>query len=395
MVKGDLLDLVLIVAMVLFGISGYRQGFAVGVLSFAGFLGGGLVGVLFAPALATKLVSGDTQALVGIATVLVLATGGQLLGTTAGAVLRKRLTWQPARVVDSAGGAAVSAIGVLLIGWLLGTAVVQSSWVGLAQQVRRSVVLTTVDKVMPDATNGFSAFRQLLDRQGFPTVFADIGQDSRTKVPPPDPAVANSRAVQVARDRILKITGVARSCSRRLEGTGFVYARERVMTNAHVVAGVRQPQVEVSKGHRLDARVVLYDPGRDIAVLYVPGLKLAPLRFDGGARTGDSAVVAGYPEDGPFRAVSARVRERLTAVGRDIYERRTVRRDVYSLRTEVRPGNSGGPLLAPDGRVYGVIFAAAADDPDTGYALTATEVAADARQATTATQAVSTQGCDP
>jgi S1-C subfamily serine protease len=390
----DLLDLVLIVAMVLFGISGYRQGFAVGVLSFAGFLGGGMAGVLIAPPLADKLVTGDTKALVGIATVLVLASLGQLLGTSIGAVLRKKLTWKPARLVDSAGGAAVSAVGVLLIGWLLGTAVAESSWVGLAQQVHRSRVIATVDQVMPDATNVFGAFRQLLDQRGFPTVFADIGQDPGAKVPAPDPAVVNSRAVQVARNRILKITGVARSCSRRLEGTGFVYAPERVMTNAHVVAGVRQPQVEVSKNTRLDARVVLYDPARDVAVLYVPGLKLAPLSFDGGAGTGDSAIVAGYPEDGPFNVVAARVRERITAVGRDIYERRTVRRDVYSLRTRVRPGNSGGPLLAPDGRVYGVIFAAAADDPDTGYALTASEVAPDATRGRTATQAVSTQGCD-
>ncbi len=392
--KGDLLDLVLVAAMVLFGISGYRQGFAVGVLSFAGFLGGGMVGVLVAPGLARRLVSGDSRALVGIATVLVLASIGQLLGTTVGAILRKRLVWKPVRMVDSAGGAAISSVGVLIIAWLLGTAVVQSSWVGLAQQVRRSQILATVDDVMPDATRVFSAFRQLLDQRGFPTVFADLGQDSRTKVPPPDPAVVNSTAVKVARNRVLKITGVARSCSRRLEGTGFVYAPERVMTNAHVVAGVREPQVEVSKDDRLAARVVLFDPGRDVAVLYVPGLKLSPLAFDGGAKTGDSAVVAGYPEDGPFNAVAARVRERITAVGRDIYERRTVRRDVYSLRTKVRPGNSGGPLLAPDGRVYGVIFAAAADDPDTGYALTATEVASDAQQGRSATASVSTQGCD-
>jgi S1-C subfamily serine protease len=190
------------------------------------------------------------------------------------------------------------------------------------------------------------------------------------------------------------VTGVARSCSRRLEGTAFVYAPEHLMTNAHVVAGVRTPRVEVSRGDVRDAKVVLYDPGRDIAVLYVRGLKLAPLRFAGEAKSGDTAVVVGYPEDGPFTAVSARVRERITAVGRDIYDRRDVRRDVYALRTKVRPGNSGGPLLAPDGRVIGVIFAAAADDPSTGYALTAREVAKDATDGARATGDVSTQGCD-
>jgi S1-C subfamily serine protease len=193
---------------------------------------------------------------------------------------------------------------------------------------------------------------------------------------------------------VLKVTGVAKSCSRRLEGTAFVYAPEHLMTNAHVVAGVTTPRVEVKPGDLRDAKVVLYDPGRDIAVLYVPGLKLAPLAFDGDAKSGDTAVVVGYPQDGPFTAVSARVRERITAVGRDIYDRRDVRRDVYSLRTTVRPGNSGGPLLAPDGRVYGVIFAAAADDASTGYALTTREVTGDAEAGRGATAPVSTQRCD-
>jgi S1-C subfamily serine protease len=199
--------------------------------------------------------------------------------------------------------------------------------------------------------------------------------------------------VRGSRAAVLKVRGIAGSCSKQVEGSGFVYAPQRLMTNAHVVAGVRQPKVEVD-GQALPARVVLFDPARDVAVLYVPDLRRAPLGFAGQARASDSAVVAGYPQDGPFTAVAARVRNRQTARSPDIYSEGMVSREIYALRSVVRPGNSGGPLLSPDGRVYGVVFAAATDDPETGYALTAAQVRQDAQAGATATERVSTRGCD-
>ena len=391
---GDLLDLILVCAVVLFGITGYRQGFLVGVLSFAGFLGGGVLGVFVAPPIAEQVATGGARSLIGIALVLALASVGQLLGAIAGGALRRRMVWKQVRLVDSIGGSVMSAVGVLLVAWVLGTAVQDSPYRGLSKQVRGSVILQTVDDVMPSAPTFFDAFRRMIDERGFPQVFVGLGPRDTASVPPPDPAVLNSPAVRTARSRVLKIVGIAPSCRRRLEGSGFVYAPEHVMTNAHVVAGTREVTVEGENGRKRDGRVVLYDPRRDIAVIYVPGLGLAPLVFAGDADSGDSAVVAGYPENGPFNAGPARVRERITAVGRDIYQRNTVRRDVYALRAVVRQGNSGGPLLAPDGRVYGMIFAAAADDANTGYALTADEVAPDATGARSRTTAVSTQSCD-
>ena len=166
------------------------------------------------------------------------------------------------------------------------------------------------------------------------------------------------------------------------------------MTNAHVVAGVTEPRVEVGDD-ALPARVVLFDAGRDVAVLAVPGLERPPLAFAGEqAEQGAGAIVVGYPQNGPFRADAARVRGTQNARGPDIYQEQTVVREIYALRGLVQPGNSGGPLLAEDGRVYGVIFAAAADDPQTGYALTAAEVEGVAATGASATDPVDTRTCD-
>ena len=389
----DLLDLLIAVAVVIVGIGGYRQGLVVDALSLVGLIGGGVVGLLVAPAAARAVADGEAQGLVALGVGLVLAILGQLVGTTVGTALRERITWKPARLVDSVVGSFVAAAGVLLVVWVFALPAARSPYRTLKEQVRGSFVVRTIKKTMPESPPVFDEFLDLFREHGFPEVFSDFRPTRATNVPPPDPKVVNSKAVRVARNRVLKVTGVARGCSRKLEGTAFVYAPERLMTNAHVVAGVRNPDVEVGPGDVRRSTVVVYDPGRDIAVLHVPGLGLAPLRFAGAAETGDDAVIAGYPEDGPFSAVAARVRDRITAVGRDIYDRRDVRRDVYSLRTRVRPGNSGGPLLAPDGRVYGVIFAAAADDQNTGYALTAKEVAPNAEAGRTATAPVRTHTC--
>ena len=390
----SLLDVFLIAAVIVVGIGGYRQGLIVDLLSLGGLMGGGVLGLIIAPKIARATVEGNAQALVALGIGLVFAILGQLVGTTIGTSLRQRITWKPARIVDSAVGAVVAALGVLLLAWVFALPISRSSYTGLSEQVRASFVMRTVNRALPPPPPVFDSFLRLFRRHGFPEVFSDLGPTRTVDVPPADPKVVNSPAARLARGRVLKVTGVARSCSRRLEGTAFVYAPDHLMTNAHVVAGVKTPQVEIGRNDVRDARVVLYDPGRDIAVLYVRNLGIQPLTFTEGGKSRDDALVVGYPQDGPFDVQPARIRERITAVGRDIYDRRDVRRDVYALRTRVRPGNSGGPLLALDGRVYGVIFAAAADDPATGYALTAKEVAGVAEQGRTATEAASTQSCD-
>jgi S1-C subfamily serine protease len=389
------LDGLVLVLAVGFAISGFRQGFLTAALSFVGFFGGAIVGAQVADPVARRFAEeSNGRIAVAVAVVLALALGGQVLAVRLGGELRKRLTWRPAQRVDAVFGAAVSAMAVLLVVWMVATPLASAPFPRLAAAVRDSQVVRAVDEVVPRPVRALYAdLRDLVREYDFPEVFGPLVPTRVRNVPAPDEALLSSAVVRRAKPSVLKITGVAESCARRIEGSGFVYATDRVMTNAHVVAGVDQPQVEVD-GRRRPAVVVLYDPARDIAVLRVPQLGLRPLSFaQTPADSGDDAIVLGYPEDGPFFGGPARVRDRLEIRGPDIYDDRSVTRQVYSIRGDVRSGNSGGPLLAPNGSVYGVIFAAAVDQPETGFVLTAEEVAGDARAGAAATGPVPTGDC--
>ncbi|GAA2259018.1 MarP family serine protease [Streptomyces amakusaensis] len=396
----NVLDILLLVAAVWFAIVGYRQGFVVGILSVIGFLGGGLIAVYLLPVIWDKLTNDSevstTAAVIAVVVVIVCASVGQAFTTHLGNKLRRYITWSPGRVLDATGGALVNVVAMLLVAWLIGSALAGTTLPTLGKEVRSSKVLLGVSRVMPDqASTWFTDFSSVLAQNGLPQVFSRFANEPITEVEPPDPALVGSPVAARAQKSIVKVVGTAQSCNKVLEGTGFVFGERRVMTNAHVVGGVDEPTVQIGgEGRLYDAKVVLYDWQRDIAVLDVPDLRAEPLEFARpDARSGDGAIVAGFPENGAYDVRSARVRGRINADGPDIYHRGTVGRDVYSLFTTVRQGNSGGPLLTPEGKVYGVIFARSLDDPETGYALTVDEIAEDISAGLSANQEVDSQGC--
>jgi serine/threonine-protein kinase len=234
-----------------------------------------------------------------------------------------------------------------------------------------------------------------------PTPSSDTPRSPRLdNVGAPNQALATSAAVHDALSRVLKIRSKAFSCSRAIEGSGFVIGPDRVMTTATVVAGAGNVSVELRGNDGTvtakPARVVAYKPQVDIAILAVPGLGLEPLKLSPRpAKPADDAIILGYPLDGPLTATPARIRSQIDLKSPDIYNTSSVVRDVYSLRAVVRPGSSGGPLLAPDGTVYGVMFASATNDDDTGFALTAPQVAAMAYAAPGLSDSVGTHACTP
>ncbi|MFD6226968.1 MarP family serine protease [Streptomyces sp. NPDC060232] len=397
----NVLDILLLLAAVWFAIVGYRQGFVVGILSVIGFLGGGLIAVSLLPLVWDRMTDDGTQVsttvvVITVVAIIVCASIGQALTTHLGSRLRRQITWSPARALDATGGALVNVVAMLLVAWMIGLLLAQTSLPSVAREVRNSKVLLGVSQVLPHQAEGwFSDFSSALERNGFPQVFSPFSNEPITEVRAPDPALATSPVADVAKRSIVKVVGTAPSCSKVLEGTGFVFAPGKVMTNAHVVGGVSEPTVQIGgEGKLYDGKVVLYDWERDIAVLDVPKLKAPPLEFtDKDAASGSDAIVAGFPENGAYDVRSARVRGRINANGPDIYHRGTVRRDVYSLFATVRQGNSGGPLLTPEGKVYGVVFAKSLDDPNTGYALTVDEISDDIQNGRTAQRRVESQGC--
>ncbi|MEU5097196.1 MarP family serine protease [Streptomyces sp. NPDC020996] len=387
----DLLDILLLLVVAAYAVSGYRRGLVAGCVSLAGFVGGAVVGVWVLPSVMGLVTPGTTRATVtAVLTVLVPAVLGHELAGRLALLLRRELDRGPLRVADGVGGAAANTVAVLIVAWVAASVLGASSSPVVTTAIRDSALLGTVQEAMPQTTPAwFSRATSALDRAGFPQVFNPFENESTARVADPSGDSVTASATNAAKLSTVKIEGVSGDQGR--EGSGFVYAREHVMTNAHVVAGIDAPSVRVGGvGPSYEARVVLFDPERDVAVLYVPGLTAPVLRFDDGAARGDSAVVAGYPQDGDLNLQAATVANRVRATGRDIYNESTVTREIYAIRSTVRPGNSGGPLLTTDGRVYGVVFARSTSDDATGYVLTATEVASDAGRAATATAPVDT-----
>jgi S1-C subfamily serine protease len=395
-VHGSIIDIVLLVLIVIFAINGYRQGFVVGLLSFVGFFGGAAIGLQLGPLLASQFENPSARVIVSLVCVFGVALIGQFAANGVGERIRRHIRNRTGQSVDDAGGALVSVIALLLVVWLVAAPLGSSSLPGLARAIRQSAILHGVNTVMPQAAQALSdELRSTVDTSGFPDVFGNLIPTNVRQVPAPNGELATLPVVRDSERSVVKIEGNAPACNRRIEGSGFVFAPGRVMTNAHVVAGTRQVTV-AAPGQRyiLSGVVVVYDPHRDLAVIDVPGLNAPVLPFaTSTAKPDDDAIVLGYPLDGPYDAEPARIRDVRAIRGPDIYNDATVTRDIYTLRGLVRSGNSGGPLISSDGDVLGVIFAAAADDPQTGFALTAGEASPVIKAGKTATEHVSTGSC--
>ena len=375
MTSSQWLDLAVLSIAFVAAISGWRSGALGSLLSFIGVVLGAVAGVLLAPHVVTHVSGTRTQLFVTLFLILGLVVIGEIAGVVLGRAVRGAIRNRTLRLFDSVIGVGVMVLAVAVVAYLLATPLTSTNQPNLAAAVRGSKVLSQVDEVAPPWLKAVpKRLKALLDTSGLPEVLEPFGRTPIINVDAPDAALINDPVVVAVRPSIIKIRGVAPGCQKVLEGTGFVVSPNRVMSNAHVVAGSETVTVETD-GQTFDATVVSYDPDADISILDVPGLPSAPLAFaEAPAKTGTDALVLGYPGGGEFQATPARVRETIKLNGPDIYKTKTVDREVYTVRGTVRQGNSGGPMIDRQGQVLGVVFGAAVDDAETGFVLTAKEV---------------------
>jgi S1-C subfamily serine protease len=380
------IDILLLVVLLLAALSGWRRGFAMVVLGYAGLLLGLAVGA-WAAARVGFVVSPESsvrRTLAAIAVFFMIAAAFHAIGNLLGIRVRSALGGRWATRIDAVGGAIVAVLVAAIALWFIALSLSTVPFSPFAQAVTGSSVLRTIDRYAPRPPSALAQLRALLDRSPFPEAFSSLRPPIASGQPP---ASVDTAGVTAAARGTVQIQ--SRGCGGLLFGSGFPVQRDLVVTNAHVVAGTGRHQVITTGGASLPATVVFFDPDRDLALLRVPGLDLRPFRLAGPARAGQTGAVIGYPGGGGEMIVGAKVVAQVNARGYDIYSRRNdVRRQIYVLNAKVRKGDSGGPVVDLAGRALGVVFAASTASDHTGYALTNQELRsaiAEARARSTST----------
>ena len=361
----DALDLILALILLATAFRGFRRGAAVQILSYGGAIGGLAFGVVLVLLVCPNVRGQHAKTVVALLLLLVPAVGLAAAGRQVGAGLWRRLRRARFGAVDAGGGAITAVCGALVVVWLLASILVNSQFSLVAGQIDDSGIIRVVTDVMPPIPTALAPVERFLSDEGLQLV-ADGFIQLAGPVPYPSAAQVQAGAAR-ASPSTLKVVAVG--CGEVQEGSGFVVARGLVVTNAHVVAGTQSIRVEDSVGYHF-AAVVLFDPEFDLAVLRVRGLPEPALNIDPNTvGRATKAVVLGYPEGGPLAVDPAGVRSELLATGLDIYGENPTVRAVYVIQALVRPGNSGGPLVEPDGVVIGVVFSRSPNSSDIGYAL--------------------------
>ncbi|AZA10178.1 MarP family serine protease [Corynebacterium pseudopelargi] len=372
---GLIVDIVIIGILFIAFFAGWRQGAVSSVLSTIGVIAGLICGAVLAP-LAMQLSDSQAMRFILALGVLVLLVGiGNMAGAAIGAAFRDGFLWKRLRGLDSLIGACFQTAAALLVVWLVSIPIASGLRGQLPQAVQESKVLAQVDRMAPGPVKSLpSKISAMLNDSGLPPLVSPFTQGNRPVVDAPDIQVSDEELVRRLRPSVIHVLGESQRCARTLMGSGFAVDNQHVITNAHVVAGTQTVSLDTVLGLK-EAQVVYYNPEMDIAVLAteeldVPALQWAPEP----AQTGDDAIVLGFPQSGPYTASPARINDRITISGPNIYAGGRVEREAYTVRGNIRQGNSGGPLVDANGNVLGVVFGASVDSSDIGYALTARQV---------------------
>ena len=335
---------------------GLRRGLIGGLLGLAGIVVGAYIGAKLAPEFLSGRESPYTP-LVALGGAAVLVILFQSIASMAGSAIRTSLfVLPPLRWLDSLGGLVLGAVAGVAIVWVLGAVALHlPGQRDLREEVQRSRILGEINERVPPS--------RLLDAIARVDPFLAI-RGPEANVAPPDPALLASPAVRSARDSVFRVTGSA--CGLGVSGSGWAATPNLVVTNAHVVAGMKDPRVDRRDGDYRDAVVVAFDVRDDIAVLRVAGLDARPLE-PVAPKAGQAVAILGYPESGPFAAAAGRIGQTSAVLTEDAYGRGPVNRRITTLRGDIRHGNSGGPAVDIRGHVQTTVFASRVGVESQGY----------------------------
>ena len=377
------LDIFIALFVLLAVLRGARTGFLAGVFSLVGVVVGASVGSRIATALVPT--GGNPVYGVGVTLISVVAFAvlGEILARIIGGSLRNRLSNPTSTALDNLGGAVLGLTLSLVLVWAVGMLALQSPpLAGLHPVVEKSRILRSLDDRMPAGM----LTRAVAELDPLPKI-----RGPEPNVAPPRKGIVSDPDVRSAARRAVRVTGVA--CGYGVEGSGWVAAKNLVVTNAHVVAGEAATRVQPrGVGRSLRAKVILFDDKNDVAVLRVRRLGLTPLPM-ASPRAGDPAAVLGFPQNGPLDLQPARTGQTDRVYSGDAYNEGPVERLVTGFRVFVRPGNSGGPAVNADGEVVSTIFASRADSSNVGYGIPSQLVERHLRVAAERGGTVSTGGC--
>ncbi|MEE6288675.1 MarP family serine protease [Georgenia sp. MJ173] len=366
------IDLLLAVVLLAALLGGLRRGLVATVAGLTGLLAGAVAAFWLVPLVNDMLPSSAWRGPTVIVVALLLPLLGASVGTGIGNVLRRGAERTPMRLLDRIlGGGVTVVVGAIVLSFA-GSAIVATGVPVVAPAIASSSVLRTIDRLTPAPVGRTLAeLRAMVLDEGLPAVgdlLVPVLRPSLPEVDLDDPALA-----QAARS-VARISGTAYACGISSTGSGFVIAEDRLVTNAHVVAGVDRPIVELPGQRAREGEVVYFDPVVDLAVVAVDDAGAVPLPIAPTLAVASPAIIQGFPHGGPFTSGSAQVLEVETVPVSGLGGQEGADREIYALAAQVRPGNSGGPLLTTDGAAAGVIFARAESDPDLGYAMTTTEL---------------------
>lgn len=337
-------DLIALGLIALLAVGGLRRGLVVGVLSLAGLIAGALLGARLAPTLLGES-AGRWAPLVALGGAMTLATVGQTAGVLVGRRVRNIVGTGPLRTLDNTGGLVLGAVSGLALCWAVGAVLLYvPGQTELRRYAQESAILSTLNRELPPET--------VIDALGRIDTFAALAGPS-ADVDPPDPAILEDPDVVIAKESVVRVTGLA--CGLGVEGSGWVAAPGLVVTNAHVVAGIVRPTVDQRDGRAFEGRVIAFDATNDVAVVHVPGLRVLALEI-GVADKGTAAAMLGFPENGAYTATPVRVGRTHSLVGRDAFGRFPTARQATAIRGAIRNGSSGGPVVDAQGRVVTTVF---------------------------------------